>query len=576
MLGFLTVLTFCNCLLNGFVGDDGFLIVHNTFFQKWENVRLLFDPSVMTQSDNVFNSSQYFHTGSVAFRPVLSLSYFLDFALFQKNAWGYHLHSLLIHVLNVVGVYTLLRFLSDKKFLALSVALLFSLHPLKSDPVCSIGYRADLLACLWMLGAFLSYAAGKGRGDGKKRRALGAVSYLCYALALLSKESTIIFPVLLISYDVVVKREKVFSVPEFLGRYGGYLFLLFLYLFAYVFFMKNHTLQSMAYWGGNIFSHMGMMLQIFFHYALSFIWPLHVKVLPPGYLPAWSGFSLWVIACGCVFLVLLAVVYKKALKTDRLKSFFIIWFFVCLLPVANVVPIANPMANRFLYLPSIGIAYLLAVWMLAFMAYLKTRFSKASYDKMFYVGIIGVCSLMTMTLNTAWKSDSVLALHMMKDYPHAPQGYLLLALQVFDEGLLHEAKDLADKSLELGISDPRAYYIAGATRLTFLDKSKPYFERCIQEFPQYALAYVALGRIYFFKEDDNKALHYFQKSIQLSSSYAAYAYMMQIYIKDGNISEAQRLFHEARQHIQKKEYLLSLENILKIAGDWRGPVDVGI
>ena len=68
-----TLLTFGNSLGNGFVGDDDVVIVRNTFYTSWKNFPRLFAHDYLTDSDIVFNSKgEYFHSGSVAYRPVLS------------------------------------------------------------------------------------------------------------------------------------------------------------------------------------------------------------------------------------------------------------------------------------------------------------------------------------------------------------------------------------------------------------------------------------------------------------------------------------------------------------------------
>ncbi len=94
-LSALTFLTFSNSLSNGFVGDDEVVIVRNAFYESWDNLPYLFRLEYLTDSRTFYSPDQkYFHSGSVAYRPVLSLTYFLDYWLWQLRPFGYHLHNL--------------------------------------------------------------------------------------------------------------------------------------------------------------------------------------------------------------------------------------------------------------------------------------------------------------------------------------------------------------------------------------------------------------------------------------------------------------------------------------------------
>ena len=98
-------LTFGNSLSHDFVGDDYVVIVDNSFYASWANFPKLFSRASITESDDVFNKKEYFHTGSTAYRPVLSASFFVDYGLWQRNPLGYHLHNVLLHMANALLVY---------------------------------------------------------------------------------------------------------------------------------------------------------------------------------------------------------------------------------------------------------------------------------------------------------------------------------------------------------------------------------------------------------------------------------------------------------------------------------------
>src|SRR3989338_2241243 len=88
-----SLIAFGNSVSNGFVGDDYILVVKNSFYDSWSNFPKLFSPSYITESDDVFNKETYFHTGSIAYRPVLSSSFFIDNWLWQRDRKSTRLNS---------------------------------------------------------------------------------------------------------------------------------------------------------------------------------------------------------------------------------------------------------------------------------------------------------------------------------------------------------------------------------------------------------------------------------------------------------------------------------------------------
>ncbi|MFA5088407.1 MAG: hypothetical protein WC552_05170, partial [Candidatus Omnitrophota bacterium] len=99
---------FGNSLQNGFVGDDNLLFLKNTFYRSWENFPRLFGKDYISDSNNfdlyIKNESDV-GSGSVAYRPVLSATFFVDYALWKEKPFGYHLHNLILHTFNSLLAY---------------------------------------------------------------------------------------------------------------------------------------------------------------------------------------------------------------------------------------------------------------------------------------------------------------------------------------------------------------------------------------------------------------------------------------------------------------------------------------
>ena len=103
-----TLITYANSLSNGFVGDDEIIIVDNFFYRSWANLPALFQKDYLTDTTTGYFYHETLNSGSVAYRPALSFTYFLDYGIWKLNPFGYHLHNLLYHLGNSLLVFFLM------------------------------------------------------------------------------------------------------------------------------------------------------------------------------------------------------------------------------------------------------------------------------------------------------------------------------------------------------------------------------------------------------------------------------------------------------------------------------------
>lgn len=96
----ITAVTFGNSLFNGFVGDDEIFILDNKFYQSWGNYSKIFTQDYFAKQVERFTDTGvvvHNFSGSVAYRPVLSTTYFIDYWIWKLNPFGYHLQNLFCH-----------------------------------------------------------------------------------------------------------------------------------------------------------------------------------------------------------------------------------------------------------------------------------------------------------------------------------------------------------------------------------------------------------------------------------------------------------------------------------------------
>ena len=132
-----------NILKNSFVSDDFVLIVNNSFLQSTQNFF------------KVVNPINFFKVLPIkcGARPITIATYILEYSAYELNPLGYHISNLLIHCFNVLLVFIFAYLLINKNkiFFACLAALFFSLHPIQSEVINVIGFRANLLSTFFML-----------------------------------------------------------------------------------------------------------------------------------------------------------------------------------------------------------------------------------------------------------------------------------------------------------------------------------------------------------------------------------------------------------------------------------------
>ncbi len=181
----IVALTYGNTVANDFTMDDIQLFVVNNPQVTHPSLRALFSPSKFT---NVF-------------RPVTFGTFALDWKIGHGFAPGFHLVNIVLHAIVTLLLYMLLQKLlqglGQADALALAAALLFAVHPIHTEAVASISGRAELLCAGFLIAAWLLHLEDRE-----------VPALICFALALLSKESAIVFLPLLIIGDYANSNWK--------------------------------------------------------------------------------------------------------------------------------------------------------------------------------------------------------------------------------------------------------------------------------------------------------------------------------------------------------------------------------
>jgi len=190
LLTLLVILAYGNSLENGFLWDDFTLVTNNSHIRNFEFIPIAF------RSDLFHNDSP---TAIRYYRPLQTVSYMADYALWGLNPFGYHLTNGLLHLFCAVLLFLLLEKLTSNRVAAFAVAALFAVHPVLTNAVTYVSGRADSLAFAAMLAAWCFWL---------ERRPLAfTAAAFCYIAALCSRENAFLFPLLIVLHRLLLQRN---------------------------------------------------------------------------------------------------------------------------------------------------------------------------------------------------------------------------------------------------------------------------------------------------------------------------------------------------------------------------------
>ncbi|HXG66612.1 MAG TPA: hypothetical protein VNO70_16045, partial [Blastocatellia bacterium] len=205
----LSCLAYANSLGGDFVFDDTEQIVENPDARSWENLGRAFTTHVWQFRDRP--GALRAPAPLPYYRPIFTVMLTVEYQLFGLWPQGWHIVSLLLHILCSVGVYYVLLLMSGKKRVAAIAAALFAVYSVHVESVSWISGMTDPLFGVFFLASVCFYL--KHRKSNK--RSDFVLSLLLFALAAFSKETALSLVVLIFTYETV---ESVGEKSSWLAR----------------------------------------------------------------------------------------------------------------------------------------------------------------------------------------------------------------------------------------------------------------------------------------------------------------------------------------------------------------------
>jgi len=372
------------------------------------------------------------NTTATMYMPLLWLSYMADVTLFHaahEYPAPFHAHNIALHALSAVLLYFLLRRLRAAPLWAALLALLWALHPLRVESVAWVTERKDTLAAFFGLAATLAWLqahplpSSSPSSPSRVRLCLGLfAAALLYALGLLAKPSLVPLPLAWLAFDLWPLRRLPANRAALRALAEKLLFLPFALAASWLAVAQHHTVSGSLSvpWSNRL----AVIAPNFLFYLRKTILPRHLYPLVPE---QWNFPASTVLLSILICAALAAAIwfYRRSIPSLLTGAVWIILFF---LPASGLQPLPmNTVADRFFYLPAIGLSIALAALVPVVPATaaaipsprIASRFFRLLPHSILAL-LLGACAFLSARLLPIWSSTDVLFRHVVSAVPAQP------------------------------------------------------------------------------------------------------------------------------------------------------------
>ncbi len=512
---------------NDFVWDDDHLIKDNHFIKSLHNWYFSFSRFLF---HHLQGQSKYY-------RPLQEISYALDYRLWGLNPFGYHLSNSFIHISCGVMFSLILYQIFKNLFISLWGGVFFLVHPVQTEAVVYISGRADPLGTLFILLALSTYIEAK-----KGNKFLFPLSLFSFLLALFSRESNLVFPFVILAYNLIFLKKE--SLNQKLFPFLWFLMIGFLYAFIR---LKLTAADSLNFYQWNMSWGIRMIteLKIISQYILLLLFPynLHMERFVPwseSFLDSGVIFSL-------IFILIIIYLCLKLSRKDKAVGFFALLFVITLSPFLNIIPLNAQMAEHWLYLPSTGFLAIMA-W-LAFKIKNHPAMEKLkigeNFIPLFLTLLLVIYSYMTIKQIQIWRDPLTFYEYTARKAPYSSRMDICLASIYSEQKRYPEATALLKKVIKKVPQYFKARHNLASVLIETgkLDEAEEELKILLKSDPENIEAHLSLADLYSKKGEDEKAVQIYRKMMETNPGFAYTYYKLgNFYYQKGKIEEARDIF----------------------------------
>lgn len=537
-------------------------------------------------------ASRYIQTSqqSFSYRPLVLISFAIEYEFFKKNPSISHLINVLLYIATCLLLFTILKKVLSgySLLLSLAITLIFIVHPLHTEVVCSIKNRDELMSFFFSLCALRM--AIKYMDNLKIHDILLSAFFLW--LAFLSKKTAIVFLLIIPATILFYKKIKIVKliVPALIIFSSAGFFILIKKLMVSEVPVKRIFVftENPLYYETGILNKIPMALYILGYYLKLMLLPYPLSCYY-GYntipMAGWDSPPVWI---SLIIYSALTVFALYSVRKNNILGYGILVYLIAIFPYSNVIrPAVGIVAERFAFAATLGVSIVVGsiiVNMGKSNKLIPQQGSKLSFFSLVTgLFILIVFSGLTIRRNGDWKDQITLWQNDVKHFDDSQNLHLLIAKYL--EKKIHLLPDGPEKNrkiqdvishyqkvagiVESGINDYPADFMSrnnlGTIYLEYLHnfpKAKTFFEQAIVINPEYAEAYYNLAFCYERMNQPDSAIKYYEKTLQLNvMNPAAHTHIYQQLLKTGDVPRMMEYSNKAIQSFPNHaEHYINLGN----------------
>jgi protein O-mannosyl-transferase len=471
----------------GYVWDDGVLTANPLVEAPDGLLRFWLSPSQNTHETHYW--------------PLVYTTFWLEYRLWGKDPFGYHLDNILLHAVCTLLLWRVLRRLQVPG--AWFAAALFAVHPVHVESVAWICERKDVLSGALYLGAAWAYL----EFDSSRRRLWYGLALALYVLSLLSKSITVTLPFALALVlwwkrgRLTVTQDLQPLVPFVLG--GGLLTLFDLWLFY-----GSSTAGDLEI---TVLERLQIAGRALWFYPAKLFWPHPLVALYPRW--TLDAASPWTWLPHLAALVLLAVLWRLRARTEGRAVLAAVAFYVLTIsPALNLLKhtfmVFAWVADRFQYLATAGLIALVAAGA-ARLARRPVTLAGAA--------VLLVLGAITWRQAGTYKDYVTLFRHNTRVYPDSPQAHTQLSTALAQAGKMDEA--IAELDTVIRLRPPKVHtYVMGRAILSAqagrTAEAAQSFEDALALEPEDAMVHQAFAGFLSDQGQTDRAIEHFRRALK--------------------------------------------------------------
>ena len=466
----LAMAVYWNSTGSSFRYDDNLTVKQNHNIRSLKNIPGFFiDPRTMA-SDPI-RAGHY--------RPLVVTSYTINYAIGGLNPTGYHFVNILFHAGSAFLIFLIVQAMlgsgkqipptppllkggwGDSGFLpALAAGLIFLVHPFNSEVVIYITARSSLMSgFFYLLGFYCWVKYRKQVASGMSHNFQPSISIsistyyyiaslLAFIAGMLSKEVVITLPIMLWLYDLYFQNppHSAPRTPHFLKwrTYLPYIPFLLLVVIPYMLMRLFSLGKVLDKFQRDSLTQILTEIPVLVKHWQMFIFPKGLSLIHD--VKIYHAVDLWVLASFLLILIYIGtIIYLLRLKSIvwRAVSFFMIWFFIVLLP-STVIPLNDIFQENRGYLAIVGFAVLIG----AFLVEISRRVG-SQIGTGIMVALVVVLSVVTFQRNMIWGDEEIFWQNTIRIAPLSGKAYAALSEAYRNRGDFSLSVSTAEKGISI-------------------------------------------------------------------------------------------------------------------------------